>query len=114
MFLLRMAMACSVGSAGFLDRRREKKGKLTKRLDRDQPQELRKAESGYDQRAADQREGKYKSAFLSVAAFDLVFSGEASRFSWGLEIVLRAVTHSEARLRGCKKSFWRLGGEKKT
>ena len=48
---------------------------------------------------------KNKSAFLAAAAFDLVFSGEASRFSWGLEIVLRAVTHSEARLRGCKKSF---------
>ena len=58
---------------------------------------------------------KNKSAFLAAAAaFDLVFSGEASRFSWGLEIVLRAVTHSEARLRVCKKSFWRHGGEKKT
>ena len=86
-FLLRMAMACSLPSFRGISRQEEKEERtdktprastVTNRRNSARQEAEKEEEKGgrHDQRAADQREGKNKSAVLAVfsaAAFDLVF-----------------------------------------
>ena len=76
-------------SAGLLE---VEEGERTKRRDRDQPTDRPTAQKKKQRRQRHDQRNK------SAAAFDLVVSLGGGRFSWGLEMVLRAaVTRAEVR-----------------